>query len=91
MKNKFKESKKIILVFDQDNNFDSISEKYGKTDADIIKNVRWFIGCAYQAITDSYKGDGSQRRLEMNKLYSNLMNQLEEQLTKDEIENILNT
>jgi hypothetical protein len=49
MKNKFKESKKIILVFDQDNNFDSISEKYGKTDADIIKNVRWFIGCAYQS------------------------------------------
>jgi flagellin-specific chaperone FliS len=35
--------------------------------------------------------DGSQIRLEMNKLYSNLMNQLDEQLTKDEIENILNT
>ena len=90
MKNKFNESKKIILVFDQDNNFDAVSEKHGKTDADVIKNVRWFIGCAHQSIVDSYK-DGSPRRLEMDKLSSNMMNQLEEQLTKDEIENILNT
>jgi len=90
MENKFNESKKIVLVFDQDNNFDSVSEKHGKTDADVIKNVRWFIGCALQSIEDSYE-TGSPRLIEMDKLYSNLMNQLESQLTKDEIENILNT
>jgi len=86
MKNKFNESKKIILVFDQDNNFD----RHGKTDADVIRNVRWLINCAHQAIIDSYE-EGTPRRMEMDKLNSNLMNQLESQLTKEQIENILNT
>jgi len=84
MKNKFSKSKKIILEFNQDNNFDSTDEKY------IIKNARWIINCAHQSISNSYE-IGSPRRIEMNKFYKNLWKQVESQLTKDEIENILNT
>lgn len=90
MMNKFNETKKIVLVFDQNNNFDSTAEKYEKTDRDVIVNARWFIGCAMAAIESSYK-EGSSRRKEMEKLYQNLRKQLESQLTKDETDNILNT
>jgi len=90
MKNKLNKTKKIVLVFNQDNNFDLISEKYGKTDNDIIKNVRWVVGCAHQAIVDSNK-EGSPRRVEMEYLYHNLMNQIKGQLTEEEIENVLET
>lgn len=88
--NKFNETKKIVLIFDQSNNFDSFSEKHGKEDRDVIINTRWFIGCAMASIEQSYK-EGSPRRIEMEKLYNNLRKQLESQLTKDEIDNILNT
>jgi len=88
--NKFNKTKKIVLVFDQSNNFDSVGEKYGKTDRDIIINTRWFIDCALASIEQSYKV-GSPRYIEMVKLYNNLRKQLESQLTKDEIDNIFNT
>jgi rRNA pseudouridine-1189 N-methylase Emg1 (Nep1/Mra1 family) len=90
MKNKFNKSKKIILEFSQDNNFDRVEEEYGKTDAGVIKIVRWVIGCAHQAIIDSYT-EGSPRRIEMDRIYQDLRKQLESQLTKEQIENILNT
>ena len=90
MQNKFNKSKKIILEFNQDNNFDSTDAKYGKRDDTIIKNVRWIINCAQTVIHNSYD-DGSPRRIEMDKFYDNLWKQLESQLTKDEIDNVLNT
>lgn len=90
MKNKFNKTKKIVLEFDYTNNYDMVEIKHGKTDDGVIKNVRWVINCFNESITRSYEED-SPRRFEMEYLFNDLMNQIKSQLTKEEIENILET
>lgn len=80
---------KIVLVFDIDNNFDIVDKKYGDENNKIslAGNAKWVIQCAMDSIQNSY-GDGAPRRVEMEKLYNNLRDQIKNQLTEKEIEEL---
>ena len=86
MKNK---KNQIVLVFDVDNNFNSVADKYGQSGekTEIAGEAEWLIRCAQIAIHQSYK-EGAPRRIQMDKLTDNLREQLKKQLTKKQIEEI---
>ena len=81
-------NRKITLTFDVSNNFDSVCEKYGVEEIDIIKTALWVVNCANVAIHESYS-KGALRGIEMDKLANNLREQIKNQITAEEAE-ILN-
>ena len=84
---KYGEKTEITMKFDISNNFDIVAEKYGTTGdrEEVIKTAAWFVNCAMAGIEGSYS-EGAPRRVEMGKLYKNMIAQLKEQLTEEEIE-----
>jgi hypothetical protein len=77
--------REITLIFNVDNNFDPICEKFGTSgeDIEIIKTVSWLINCSESAINDAY-GKNSPRQIEMTKLSNNLREQLRKQISIEE-------
>tara|TARA_R110000772_G_scaffold9601_2_gene31419 strand:+ start:3182 stop:3544 length:363 start_codon:yes stop_codon:yes gene_type:complete len=77
--------KRIVLVFDETNDFDPTKLKYNdpSDDRSIILNASWFINCAMGAIEKSEFPKDSERYLEMRKLYENMKGQLKDQVTED--------
>lgn len=83
----------IILKFNTENVFSPNAIKYGIDEADIIKNVRWLVNCAFAGIHGQcgHYEPWAIRYVEMQILHKNLMNQIRAQLTPEQIENILET
>lgn len=77
----------IKLVFNKSNDFDPIAKKYGVNGSreSLIKNVRWLLNNAMSSIMKAYD-EGAPRRIEMEQLHNDLMNQLRNQLNEEEIE-----
>lgn len=74
---------KLILEFDESNNFEAGADK--DTRLKIIRNVVWLINCASGAIDNVYEAN-APRRIEMDKLCKNLLDQVRSQITKEEAE-----
>ena len=79
----------ITLTFDKTNNFCPACSKHGISGdkIEIAKTAAWVINNALNSIQESYS-EGAPRLIEMRQLHENLMEQLREQLTQEECEEI---
>ena len=75
----------ITLKFNLKNNYGRISQDRDKYPEDPILNACWLVNCALSAIEENYK-PMTKRRLEMKKLHMQLLSQIKNQISEEQLE-----
>ena len=74
----------ISITFNDKNNYGRVVKDVREHPEDPIINAFWFAKCAMAAIEQAYPSKNAPRRIEMEKLYTNVLYQIKKQLSEEQ-------